>query len=184
MAKGTKGCVYRRWASALAAAWFTAGSAGVCSAASPLYLPTFGAFVPGQEVLYVTEYTGGVVRMAKGRVEDLAEPAFSAPGARWSLDGGLTVVSNVPVLRRTVVDVPGDAKGHLFFGLTPESRLILYEGRGDGKNVVRDFGRLDLIRAARGLPQGALESLKRGIRIDSREDYMSVLSTYAEYLEN
>ncbi|MBX6395354.1 MAG: BofC C-terminal domain-containing protein [Alicyclobacillaceae bacterium] len=168
---------------AFLASWLVSGFGAVSAqAASSLYLPTFGVFAPGQEALFVTEYAGGLVRMTKGVVADITEPAFAAPGARWTLDRGLTVVSNVPVFRRLVGDVPDDAKGHLFFALRDDGHLVLYEGAPVTGTVVRDFGRLDTARAGRGLPQGTLEGLRRGVRIDGREDYLSVLSTYGEYL--
>ncbi|MDI3257502.1 MAG: BofC C-terminal domain-containing protein [Kyrpidia sp.] len=158
-------------------------SAGSAHAASSLYLPGFGAFAPGQQALFVTEYAGGLVRIHQGVVDDVTEPAFAAPGARWALDGGLTVVSNVPVFRRSVADMPLDAKGHLFFGLNRESHLVLYDGEPGAGREVRDFGRLDASGAAKALPKGTLDGLRQGLRVDSRDDYLSILSTYGEYLE-
>lgn len=164
---------------ALAAVGLVAGSA---QAASPLYLPTFGAFAPEQEALFVTEYTGGLLRIHQGVVADVTEPAFAAPGARWVLDGGLTVVSNLPVFRRSVSDIPLDVKGHLYFVLRQDNHLVLCDGQPGTGKVVKDFGLLNVERAAKGLPKEALDSLRRGVRVDGREDYASILDTYGEYL--
>ena len=49
------------------------------------------------------------------------------------------------------------------------------------KNVIRTFFQLDVNTLESSLPEGVLEQLQEGIRIQDKDEYDSVISTFSDF---
>jgi forespore regulator of the sigma-K checkpoint len=133
------------------------------------------------EALFITEYLCGQPKIEKRVLSDISQLAFPTLGPPWHIDKGITLSTSIPVFRRTVEDIAPELKGHIFFGVDDANRLVVYDGLPSRGNVVKRFEPLDMAKMKRGLPETEWRRLIQGIRVDSADDYRSVLSTYSEY---
>ncbi|MCM3785561.1 BofC C-terminal domain-containing protein [Neobacillus mesonae] len=85
------------------------------------------------------------------------------------------------VLNEHVNDLSPDCRSNAFMGMDTNGNLALYEGEPDEEKVIRTFFQLDIGTMETSLPEGVLEQLQKGIRIQDVDEYNSVLSTFSDY---
>lgn len=81
------------------------------------------------------------------------------------------------VFRREIDDISPLLKGNVYFGLSREGILTIFNGRPDSSEIIQSFFQIDL---------GKLESIKRdqlkkGIRVKNKKCYEKVLETFKPY---
>ncbi|MDQ0339514.1 hypothetical protein J2S00_002302 [Caldalkalibacillus uzonensis] len=72
-------------------------------------------------------------------------------------------------------------QGQLFFGLSKEGVLTLYQGPPEDNQVIETFFRIDTDLLKSELPEEKLRQLKTGIRINNAEDYETVIATFKPF---
>jgi forespore regulator of the sigma-K checkpoint len=87
------------------------------------------------------------------------------------------------VLTKTVDDLAPQCKAHGFFGITDEGLMTLFYGPPEDGNVIRTFYQLDVERLETSLPKQVAQQLRDGIRVSTVQEFHSVLSTYAEFIQ-
>lgn len=87
------------------------------------------------------------------------------------------------VLTKQVDDLAPQCKANGFFGITDEGLMTLFYGPPEEGNVIRTFYQLDVERLETSLPQQVAQQLRDGIRVTTVQEFHSVLSTYAEFIQ-
>ncbi|GFN33609.1 BofC C-terminal domain-containing protein [Paenibacillus xylaniclasticus] len=85
------------------------------------------------------------------------------------------------VLEEKVSDLSEACKQHAVFGLDRAGRLTLYDGPPRKEKVVRTFYQLDIRVMESRLPREEVKRLTDGIRIEDKETYYSVLSSFSDF---
>lgn len=85
------------------------------------------------------------------------------------------------ILNEQIHDLSPECRENAFMGVDPNGNLILYQGEPDEEKVIRTFFQLDVGTMESSLPEGVLEQLHKGIRIQDVDEYNSVLSTFSDY---
>lgn len=87
----------------------------------------------------------------------------------------------VLVLEEKVGDLSEACKQSAVFGLDRAGRLTLYDGPPRKEKVVRTFYQLDIRVMESRLPKDEVKRLTDGIRIEDKETYYSVLSSFSDF---
>lgn len=85
------------------------------------------------------------------------------------------------VLEERVSDLSEACKQRAVFGLDRAGRLTLYDGPPKKEKVVRTFYQLDVNFMESSLPEEEIRRLMNGIRIEDKETYYSVLSSFSDF---
>jgi forespore regulator of the sigma-K checkpoint len=85
------------------------------------------------------------------------------------------------VFKTFIDDISPLINNHLFFGLSDDGFLSIYEGSLEEDNVIQTFFQLDIKRMESSLPLEEVKLLKKGIPFSSMSEYNSILSTYGEF---
>lgn len=92
-------------------------------------------------------------------------------------------VESAEVLRikQHVDDLSPLCKEQAYISIDAVGNLNLYEGRPTEEKVIRTFFQMDVGTLETSLPEGVLEQLQQGIRIQDKDEYDSVISTFSDY---
>ncbi|MBD3917779.1 BofC C-terminal domain-containing protein [Paenibacillus sp. PR3] len=85
------------------------------------------------------------------------------------------------VLEERVSDLSEACKQRAVFGVDRAGRLTLYDGPPKKEKVVRTFYQLDVNFMESSLPEEEIKRLTNGIRIEDKETYYSVLSSFSDF---
>ncbi|PWV91976.1 forespore regulator of the sigma-K checkpoint [Paenibacillus cellulosilyticus] len=85
------------------------------------------------------------------------------------------------ILEERVSDLSEACKQHAVIGLDHAGRLTLYDGPPKKEKVVRTFYQLDVNFMESSLPEEEIKRLTNGIRIEDKETYYSVLSSFSDF---
>ncbi|WP_202080197.1 BofC C-terminal domain-containing protein [Caldalkalibacillus salinus] len=102
-------------------------------------------------------------------------------GYRWKVlerNGGHYVLG-----REVSDDLSERCKETGYFGIDQDGVLTIFEGPPSDNKVIQTFFRIDTKKLESLLPQEEVETLIQGIRIESMEEYLGVLSTYSPFAE-
>ena len=88
------------------------------------------------------------------------------------------------VLTETVDDLSDACRGSATFGVDSGGNLTLFQGPPKEEKVMKTFYQLDLQYLESSLPKNELDKLLSGIRVQDRDEFNSVLSTYNDYALN
>lgn len=84
-------------------------------------------------------------------------------------------------LEETLSDLSPMCKEQGYMGIDKNGNLSLFDGAPKEENVMKTFFQLDISSMESSLPEGVLEQLYNGIRIQDIHEYNSVLSTFSDY---
>lgn len=84
-------------------------------------------------------------------------------------------------LKQRVDDLSLLCKQQAYISIDAVGNLNLYEGKPADEKVIRTFFQLDVGTLESSLPEGVLEQLQQGIRIQDKDEYDSVISTFSDY---
>lgn len=87
-------------------------------------------------------------------------------------------------LEERVSDLSLYCKQRAMFSMDKAGRLTLFDGPPKKEKVVRTFYQLDVRFMESRLPKEEMQRLADGIRIEDKETYYSVLSSYSDYALN
>lgn len=85
------------------------------------------------------------------------------------------------VLEERVSDLSEACKQRAEFGVDRAGRLTLYDGPPKKEKVVRTFYQLDVNFMESSLPEEEIKRLENGIRIEDKETYYSILSSFSDF---
>lgn len=85
------------------------------------------------------------------------------------------------VFKTFIDDISPLIDNHLFFGLSEDGFLSIYEGSPEEDHVIQTFFQLDIKRMESSLPLEEVKLLRKGIPFSSMSEYNSILSTYGEF---
>ncbi|QOS80782.1 BofC C-terminal domain-containing protein [Paenibacillus sp. JNUCC31] len=89
--------------------------------------------------------------------------------------------SEVMHIKQHVDDLSPLCKEQAYISIDAVGNLNLYEGRPAEEKVIRTFFQMDVGSLETSLPEGVLEQLQQGIRIQDKDEYDSVISTFSDY---
>lgn len=94
-----------------------------------------------------------------------------------------TSPSSLPslVLEERISDLSEACKQRAVIGVDHTGRLTLYDGPPKKEKVVRTFYQLDVNFMESSLPEEEIKRLTNGIRIEDKETYYSILSSFSDY---
>ncbi|WP_458123817.1 BofC C-terminal domain-containing protein [Paenibacillus sp. Z3-2] len=84
-------------------------------------------------------------------------------------------------LKQRVDDLSLLCRQQAYISIDAVGNLNLYEGKPAEEKVIRTFFQLDVGTLESSLPEGVLEQLQQGIRIQDKDEYDSVISTFSDY---
>nr|WP_240343093.1 BofC C-terminal domain-containing protein [Paenibacillus sp. ALJ109b] len=84
-------------------------------------------------------------------------------------------------IKQHVDDLSPLCKEQAYISIDAVGNLNLYEGRPTEEKVIRTFFQMDVGTLETSLPEGVLEQLQQGIRIQDKDEYDSVISTFSDY---
>nr|WP_244988240.1 BofC C-terminal domain-containing protein [Paenibacillus xylanexedens] len=84
-------------------------------------------------------------------------------------------------LKQSVDDLSPLCKQQAYISIDAVGNLNLYEGKPAEEKVIRTFFQLDVGTLESSLPEGVLEQLQQGIRVQDKDEYDSVISTFSDY---
>ncbi|AJY76079.1 BofC C-terminal domain-containing protein [Paenibacillus beijingensis] len=87
-------------------------------------------------------------------------------------------------LTESVDDLSETCKKHAVIGLDKNGNLSLFDGPPKKEKVVRTFFQLDMRYLESALPKEEVDRLINGIRVQDKDEYDSVLSTFTEFALN
>lgn len=70
---------------------------------------------------------------------------------------------------------------NVYFGISENKSLSLFEGPPSDKKVIRSFFQLDIEYLESSIPREMLDQLYQGIQVSDFAEYNSVLSTFSDY---
>ncbi|MCM3129955.1 BofC C-terminal domain-containing protein [Paenibacillus sp. MER 78] len=129
------------------------------------------------EVALEKSYICGVETISLGIFDTAEMVSIIKQHPDWS--GRLD--QNRLILNEQINDLSPECRENAFMGMDPNGNLILYQGEPDEEKVIRTFFQLDVGTMESSLPEGVLEQLHKGIRIQDVDEYNSVLSTFSDY---
>ena len=84
-------------------------------------------------------------------------------------------------IKKQVDDLSPLCKEQAYISVDAVGNLNLYEGRPAEEKVIRTFFQMDVGSLESSLPEGVLEQLQQGIRVQDKDEYNSVISTFSDY---
>ncbi|WP_088035816.1 intercompartmental signaling factor BofC [Evansella clarkii] len=126
------------------------------------------------EVILQREYLDGEI--SEERVEETiwSVEDFWALYEDWQL---IDQNEDQIVFRMALNDISPLLKINGYFGLSEDGTLSIYNGKPDANEVIQSFFQVNTSR----LKSHHYESLRDGIPVSSKDDYLEVLKTYEEY---
>ncbi|MGG4131500.1 BofC C-terminal domain-containing protein [Paenibacillus illinoisensis] len=91
------------------------------------------------------------------------------------------VTTDTLQIKKQVDDLSPLCKEQAYISVDAVGNLNLYEGRPAEEKVIRTFFQMDVGSLESSLPEGVLEQLQQGIRVQDKDEYNSVISTFSDY---
>jgi forespore regulator of the sigma-K checkpoint len=86
-------------------------------------------------------------------------------------------------LVESIEDLSPECKEKAYMSMDDNGNLTLFEGPPKQEKVIKTFFQLDINSMESALPEGVLEQLYDGIRIQDIDEYNSVISTFSDYAQ-
>ncbi|AOZ91892.1 BofC C-terminal domain-containing protein [Paenibacillus crassostreae] len=86
-------------------------------------------------------------------------------------------------LVESIEDLSPACKQKAYISMDDKGNLTLFEGPPKQEKVLKTFFQLDINSMESALPEGVLEQLYEGIRIQDIDEYNSVISTFSDYAQ-
>ncbi|QKS56765.1 BofC C-terminal domain-containing protein [Paenibacillus barcinonensis] len=129
-------------------------------------------------VVLQTKYICGVETEQLGRMDIPQLKVLLAQHPEW--DAEVTSVDTLQ-LKQSIDDLSPICKQQAYISIDAAGNLNLYEGKPAEDNVIRTFFQLDVGTLESSLPNGVLEQLQEGIRVQDKDEYDSVISTFSDF---
>ncbi|KLU56175.1 hypothetical protein EL84_29945 [Paenibacillus sp. VT-400] len=129
-------------------------------------------------VVLETQYICGVETEQLGKMARPQLKMLLAQHPEWDATVG---TSDELHLKQRVDDLSPLCKQQAYISIDAVGNLNLYEGKPAEEKVIRTFFQLDVGTLESSLPEGVLEQLQQGIRIQDKDEYDSVISTFSDY---
>ncbi|WP_340031079.1 BofC C-terminal domain-containing protein [Paenibacillus sp. FSL K6-1122] len=129
-------------------------------------------------VVLETKYICGVETEQLGKMARPQLKMLLAQHPEWDATVG---TSDELYLKQRVDDLSPLCKQQAYISIDAVGNLNLYEGKPAEEKVIRTFFQLDVGTLESSLPEGVLEQLQQGIRIQDKDEYDSVISTFSDY---
>ncbi len=84
-------------------------------------------------------------------------------------------------VKQQVDDLSPLCKEQAYISIDALGNLNLYEGHPTEDKVIRTFFQMDVGSLESSLPEGVWEQLQQGIRVQDKDEYNSVISTFSDY---
>ncbi|MBP2245610.1 forespore regulator of the sigma-K checkpoint [Paenibacillus xylanexedens] len=129
-------------------------------------------------VVLETQYICGVETEQLGKMARPQLKMLLAQHPEWDATVG---TSDELRLKQSVDDLSPLCKQQAYISIDAVGNLNLYEGKPAEEKVIRTFFQLDVGTLESSLPEGVLEQLQQGIRVQDKDEYDSVISTFSDY---
>ncbi|MGO4528872.1 BofC C-terminal domain-containing protein [Paenibacillus sp. 2TAF8] len=129
-------------------------------------------------VVLQTKYICGVETEQLGRMDIPQLKNLLNQHPEWKAE---VTSSDTLHLNQSVDDLSPICKQEAYISIDAAGNLNLYEGKPAEENVIRTFFQLDVGTLESSLPEGVLEQLQEGIRIQDKDEYDSVISTFSDF---
>lgn len=129
-------------------------------------------------VVLETQYICGVETEQIGKMARPQLKMLLAQHPEWDATVG---TSDKLRLKQRVDDLSPLCKQQAYISIDAVGNLNLYEGKPAEEKVIRTFFQLDVGTLESSLPEGVLEQLQQGIRVQDKDEYDSVISTFSDY---
>lgn len=129
-------------------------------------------------VVLETQYICGVETEQLGKMARPQMKMLLAQHPEWDATVG---TSDELRLKQRVDDLSPLCKQQAYISIDAVGNLNLYEGKPAEEKVIRTFFQLDVGTLESSLPEGVLEQLQQGIRVQDKDEYDSVISTFSDY---
>ncbi len=129
-------------------------------------------------VVLQTEYICGVETEQLGRMDTAQLKVLLVQHSEW--EAKVTSTDTLQ-LKQRVDDLSPICKHQAYISIDADGNLNLYEGKPAEENVIRTFFQLDVGTLESSLPDGVLEQLQEGIRVQDKDEYDSVISTFSDF---
>ncbi|PZT57562.1 hypothetical protein DN757_01155 [Paenibacillus silvae] len=129
-------------------------------------------------VVLQTEYICGVETEQLGRMDTAQLKVLLVQHPEWEAE--VTSMGTLQ-LKQRVDDLSPICKQQAYISIDAAGNLNLYEGKPAEENVIRTFFQLDVGTLESSLPDGVLEQLQEGIRVQDKDEYDSVISTFSDF---
>ncbi|MBB6021928.1 forespore regulator of the sigma-K checkpoint [Paenibacillus sp. JGP012] len=129
-------------------------------------------------VVLQTEYICGVETEQLGRMDIPQLKVLLVQHPEWEAE---VTSTDMLQLKQRVDDLSPICKQQAYISIDAAGNLNLYEGKPAEENVIRTFFQLDVGTLESSLPDGVLEQLQEGIRVQDKDEYDSVISTFSDF---
>ncbi|SEM68226.1 BofC C-terminal domain-containing protein [Paenibacillus sp. OV219] len=85
------------------------------------------------------------------------------------------------VMEQRVDDLSDSCKRNGYISLDKSGNLTMFDGSPKEKKVMRTFFQLDVRYMESSLPKERIDQLMNGIRINDKDEFNSVISTFSDY---
>ncbi|MNP36883.1 hypothetical protein D3C76_1303020 [compost metagenome] len=144
------------------------------------FMQTLKVFNKSYKVIIQKNYVCGqeenvIGQMSSDKIIDLL---YHNPTWRGHIDD-----NEVVRLVESIEDLSPVCKQKAYMSMDADGHLTLYEGIPKEEKVLKTFFQLDINSMESTLPEGVLDQLYEGIRIQDIDEYNSVISTFSDYAE-
>lgn len=129
-------------------------------------------------VVLQTKYICGVETEQLGKMDIFQIKTLLTQHPEWKAK---VISSDTVHLNQNVDDLSPICKQQAYISIDAIGNLNLYEGKPAEENVIRTFFQLDVNTLESSLPEGVLQQLQEGIRIQDKDEYDSVISTFSDF---
>ncbi|CAI6079284.1 hypothetical protein PAECIP112173_02639 [Paenibacillus sp. JJ-100] len=129
-------------------------------------------------VVLQTKYICGVETEQLGKMDISQIKTLLTQHPEWKAN---VITSDTLHLNQNVDDLSPICKQQAYISIDAIGNLNLYEGKPAEENVIRTFFQLDVNTLESSLPEGVLQQLQEGIRIQDKDEYDSVISTFSDF---
>lgn len=129
-------------------------------------------------VVLQTVYICGVETEELGRMDTAQLKVLLVQHPEWEAE---VTSTDALQLKKRVDDLSPICKQQAYISIDAAGNLNLYEGKPAEENVIRTFFQLDVGTLESSLPDGVLEQLQEGIRVQDKDEYDSVISTFSDF---
>lgn len=147
----------------------------ICIQSNPLnaHAETLGGNTPIKIILQ-QEYLDGELSEEVTHEYDLPLNAITEKYKNWHL---VTQNAKEIVFHRAVDDISPLLKTNGYFGITGDGTLSTFNGKPETNEVIQSFFQIDIKK----LESHRQDELRKGIRIQSRDQYFEVIKSFESY---
>lgn len=129
-------------------------------------------------VVMETHYICGIETEKLGKMSIPQLKVLLQQHPEWKAE---VVSADTLQIKKQVDDLSPLCKEQAYISVDAVGNLNLYEGRPAEEKVIRTFFQMDVGSLESSLPEGVLEQLQQGIRVQDKDEYNSVISTFSDY---